>query len=74
MIPDNFVRLLLSIGIIIRDAAVLVVDTGLGIETGMKVYDSVSELSGNKKIYVTMSHYHPEHSLGVGGFPKDAIF
>jgi len=74
VIPDNFVRLVPNIGIIIGDEAVLVVDTGLGIENGMKVYDLVSELSGNKKIFVTISHYHPEHSLGVGGFPEDAIF
>ena len=74
VIPDNFVRLVPNVGIIIGDEAVLVVDTGLGIENGKKVYDLVSELSEIKKIFVTISHYHPEHSLGVRGFPEDAKF
>ena len=74
VIPDDFVRLVPNIGIIIGDEAVLVVDTGLGIENGKKVYELVSKLSEIKKIFVTISHYHPEHSLGVGGFPEDAIF
>ena len=39
----------------------------------MKVCDFVSELSGNRKNFITISHYHPEHLLGVGGFPEDAI-
>lgn len=42
VIPDNLVRLVPNIGIIIGDEAVLVVDTGLGIQNGMKVYDLVS--------------------------------
>ena len=57
VIPDDFVRLVPNIGIIIGDEAVLVVDTGLGIENGKKVYELVSKLSEIKKIFVTISHF-----------------
>tara|TARA_Y100000385_G_C12830395_1_gene524271 strand:+ start:260 stop:724 length:465 start_codon:yes stop_codon:yes gene_type:complete len=33
-----------------------------------------AELSGSKRLLITITHYHPDHSLGVGSFPDDAIF
>jgi glyoxylase-like metal-dependent hydrolase (beta-lactamase superfamily II) len=74
IIPDNFVRLVPNIGIVVGQNAILVVDTGLGIENGSRVYEATKELSEDKKIYTTITHYHPEHSLGVDGFGEDAVF
>jgi glyoxylase-like metal-dependent hydrolase (beta-lactamase superfamily II) len=46
----------------------------LGIENGSRVYEVIKELSEDKKIYITITHYHPEHSLGVEGFGENVIF
>ena len=74
IIPDNFVRLVPNIGIVVGANVILVVDTGLGIENGSRVYEVIKELSEDKKIYITITHYHPEHSLGVEGFGENVVF
>lgn len=50
-----------------RDA-VLVVDTGLGPANGQTVYDVVQRLAPGKPIYLTLTHFHPEHGFGVQAF------
>jgi glyoxylase-like metal-dependent hydrolase (beta-lactamase superfamily II) len=74
IIPDDFVRLVPNIGIVVGSTAILVVDTGLGIENGARVYEAVKELRQDKKMYTTITHYHPEHSLGVEGLGNDVVF
>jgi len=74
IIPDNFVRLVPNIGIVVGANVILVVDTGLGIENGSRVYEVIKELSEDQKIYITITHYHPEHSLGVEGFGENVVF
>ena len=74
IIPDNFVRLVPNIGIVVGANVILVVDTGLGIENGSRVYEVIKDLSEDKKIYITITHYHQEHSLGVEGFGENVVF
>lgn len=74
VIPDNFVRLVPNIGIVEGSTAILIIDTGLGIENGSRVFETIKELRQDKTIYTTITHYHPEHSLGVEGIGNDAIF
>ena len=74
VIPDNFVRLVPNVGIIVGSEATLVIDTGLGLANGKTVQDAVDSVADNETLYVVITHHHPEHSLGVDGLSNDAVF
>jgi len=57
----------------IGDNATLVVDTGLGNSNGALVARIAKRLSKGPKLFLTTTHYHPEHAAGVGGFPPETI-
>lgn len=58
---------------VIGDAATLVVDTGLGPSNGATVARVAKRLSKGSKLFLTTTHYHPEHAAGIGGFPPETI-
>jgi glyoxylase-like metal-dependent hydrolase (beta-lactamase superfamily II) len=63
-----------NIGIVIGDRAVLVVDTGLGSRNGATIARVVRKLAPqNQKLFLTTTHFHPEHAGGEGGFPAGTI-
>jgi len=62
-----------NIGIVVGKDAVLVVDTGLGRKNGATVAKAVKKLAPHRRIYLTTTHFHPEHAAGVLGFPADTI-
>jgi glyoxylase-like metal-dependent hydrolase (beta-lactamase superfamily II) len=55
------------------DAATLVVDTGLGNQNGALVAGVAKRLSKGPKLFLTTTHYHPEHAAGIGGFPPQTM-
>lgn len=65
VIPDLGVPLVPNIGIVGGRDAVLVIDTGMGPRNASKVLRAVEEIAGNREIYVTTTHFHPEHSYGA---------
>src|ERR1700686_917245 len=62
-----------NVAIVIGGRATLVVDTGLGPRNGATVARAAAKLSGNQKLFLTTTHFHPEHAAGDGGFPLNAI-
>jgi glyoxylase-like metal-dependent hydrolase (beta-lactamase superfamily II) len=62
-----------NIGIVVGSKAVLVVDTGLGPRNGAAAYRLAHELAPGHKVYLSTTHFHPEHAAGDAGFPKDTI-
>jgi glyoxylase-like metal-dependent hydrolase (beta-lactamase superfamily II) len=62
-----------NIAIIVGDRAVLVVDTGLGARNGSTISRVVSKLAPNRKLFLTTTHFHPEHASGETGFPPATI-
>lgn len=58
---------------VIGDNATLVVDTGLGNKNGATAARVAKKLSKGRKLYVTTTHYHPEHAAGINSFPPEAI-
>jgi glyoxylase-like metal-dependent hydrolase (beta-lactamase superfamily II) len=58
---------------IVGDDATLAVDTGLGNSNGALVARVAKRLSKGKKLFLTTTHYHPEHAAGIGGFPPETI-
>src|SRR5690242_17424998 len=62
-----------NIGIVVGNGATLVVDTGLGPRNGATIMRVVKKLSANQKLFLTTTHFHPEHAAGEAGFPADTI-
>jgi len=62
-----------NIAIIVGSRATLIVDTGLGSRNGATISRVAGKLSGNQKMFLTTTHFHPEHAAGEGGFPANTI-
>jgi glyoxylase-like metal-dependent hydrolase (beta-lactamase superfamily II) len=62
-----------NIGIVVGENATLVVDTGLGARNGATVARVAKRLAPNNKLYLTTTHFHPEHAGGASGFPPETI-
>src|SRR5450755_4502190 len=58
---------------VVGDNATLVVDSGLGTANGRTVARVAKRLSKGPKLFLTTTHYHPEHAAGIGGFPPETI-
>jgi glyoxylase-like metal-dependent hydrolase (beta-lactamase superfamily II) len=63
-----------NIAVIVGANATLVVDTGLGPSNGATIARVVSKVApGNRKLFLTTTHFHPEHASGDAGFPPNTI-
>jgi glyoxylase-like metal-dependent hydrolase (beta-lactamase superfamily II) len=62
-----------NVAIVVGQRATLVVDTGLGPRNGATVARAAAKLSGNQKLFLTTTHFHPEHAAGEAGFPPNTI-
>ncbi len=60
-----------NIAFVVGDKATLAIDTGLGPRNGATVAKIAARLSTKgQKLYLTTTHYHPEHAGGQSAFPK----
>jgi glyoxylase-like metal-dependent hydrolase (beta-lactamase superfamily II) len=63
-----------NIAIVVGTHSTLVVDTGLGPRNGATVARVAQELApNNRKLFLTTTHFHPEHAAGEPGFPPGTI-
>jgi glyoxylase-like metal-dependent hydrolase (beta-lactamase superfamily II) len=63
-----------NIAIIVGNGATLVVDTGLGPSNGATIARVAAKLApGNRKLFLTTTHFHPEHASGEAGFPGGTV-
>jgi glyoxylase-like metal-dependent hydrolase (beta-lactamase superfamily II) len=62
-----------NIGIVVGENATLVVDTGLGPRNGVTVAKVAKRLAPQNRLYLTTTHFHPEHAAGEPGFPAGTI-
>ena len=62
-----------NIGIVVGEKATLVVDTGLGPRNGATAARVAKRLAPDNKLYLTTTHFHPEHAAGESGFPAGTI-
>jgi glyoxylase-like metal-dependent hydrolase (beta-lactamase superfamily II) len=62
-----------NIAIVVGSKATLVVDTGLGPRNGATAARVAGKLSNNQRLYLTTTHFHPEHAGGEPGFPPATI-
>ncbi len=63
-----------NIAIVVGTRATLVVDTGLGPRNGATIARVAAKLApGNQKLFLTTTHFHPEHASGDAGFPAGTV-
>lgn len=72
VILDDNARLVPNVGIVVGEKATLIIDTGVGDRNGRIVLDEARKVSRNTELYVTATHFHPEHDLGANAFPPNA--
>jgi glyoxylase-like metal-dependent hydrolase (beta-lactamase superfamily II) len=62
-----------NIGIVVGERATLVVDTGLGARNGAIVMKQAEKLKKSPILYLTTTHFHPEHAMGEQAFPAHTV-
>lgn len=72
VIPDQGVPLVPNIGVACGDQAVLVIDTGMGPHNAANVLTKVREIANDRPLFVTTTHFHPEHSYGIAALAPHA--
>ncbi len=62
-----------NVGIVVGNRATLVIDTGMGARNGAIVAKAAEKLAKTPNLYLTTTHFHPEHAMGVQSFPARTI-
>jgi glyoxylase-like metal-dependent hydrolase (beta-lactamase superfamily II) len=62
-----------NVEIVVGNRATLVVDTGMGARNGATVVREAQKLAKTPRLYLTTTHFHPEHSTGEQAFPPSAV-
>lgn len=66
LIPDaDYIPMVPNIGIVVGAWATLVIDTGFGPNNARIVLREARRLSGQRPIFLTHTHCHPEHGFGA---------
>lgn len=74
VIPNDGVDLVPNIGVIGGTDAVLVVDTGIGTANAAEVLAFATEAAKGRRLYLTTTHFHPEHAFGAQVFAGEATY
>lgn len=73
VLRDRRIWLVPNIGIVVGRDSALVVDSSLGTGNGERVLDAARRLAGpNRRLFLTTTHFHPEHATGATVFRRDA--
>lgn len=62
-----------NVEIVVGNRATLVVDTGMGARNGATVVREAQKLAKTPRLYLTTTHFHPEHSTGEQAFPPGTV-
>lgn len=68
VICDHRVPLVPNVGIVLGKQSALVIDTGMGAANGHRVLELAQSLAGTRDLYLTITHFHPEHGYGAEPF------
>jgi glyoxylase-like metal-dependent hydrolase (beta-lactamase superfamily II) len=74
VVPDRHVLLVPNIAVIGGTDAVLVVETGLGPRNAEKVLKFAADRAKGRRLYLTTTHFHPEHAFGAHVFAGQATY
>jgi glyoxylase-like metal-dependent hydrolase (beta-lactamase superfamily II) len=74
VIPDsNHTLLVPNIGIIVGSRATLVIDTGFGPDNARAVLEQAHRIGGGRPVFLTHTHFHPEHGFGANVVAEEVI-
>jgi glyoxylase-like metal-dependent hydrolase (beta-lactamase superfamily II) len=74
VIPDRRVEFVPNVGIVVGDDAALVIDTAMGAENGARILREARRIAANRKLFLTTTHFHPEHAFGAHAFKGEATY
>jgi glyoxylase-like metal-dependent hydrolase (beta-lactamase superfamily II) len=74
VIPNRGVDLVPNVGVIGGDHSVLVVETGMGPRNAEKVLAFAADYAKGRRLYLTTTHFHPEHAFGAQAFAGEATY
>jgi glyoxylase-like metal-dependent hydrolase (beta-lactamase superfamily II) len=72
--PDRHALLVPNIGVIGGTHSVLVVETGMGPGNAEKVLKFAVGQAQGRRLYLTTTHFHPEHAFGAQVFAGEATY
>ena len=64
----NWTPVVPNVGFVTGSKAILVVDTGIDRASGEAILAAAERIARGRKIYVTATHFHPEHGFGAIAF------
>lgn len=73
VVPDGRVPLVPNLGVVVGRRAALVVDTAMGPRNGERVHELARSLAGERSLFLTVTHFHPEHGYGAQSFADATI-
>jgi glyoxylase-like metal-dependent hydrolase (beta-lactamase superfamily II) len=74
VVPDRHALLVPNIGVIGGTHSVLVVETGMGPGNAEKVLKFAADHAHGRRLYLTTTHFHPEHAFGAQVFAREATY
>ncbi|MFJ6900628.1 MBL fold metallo-hydrolase [Streptomyces hokutonensis] len=74
VVPNQKTDLVPNIGVIGGTQSVLVVDTGLGPENAENVLEFARDFAKGRRLFLTTTHFHPEHAFGAQAFAGEATY
>jgi glyoxylase-like metal-dependent hydrolase (beta-lactamase superfamily II) len=74
VVPDRHALLVPNVGVIGGTHSVLVVETGLGLRNAEKVLEFADDYAKGRPLYLTTTHFHPEHAFGAQVFAGHATY
>ena len=54
-----------NVGIVVGERAALIIDSGLGADNADRVFTALRSVSRLERVYLTQTHFHPEHGYGA---------
>ncbi len=74
VVPNRHIDLVPNIGVIGGTRSVLVVETGMGPRSAEKVLRFAADYAQGRRLYLTTTHFHPEHAFGAQTFAGEATY
>lgn len=74
VVPNQGVQLVPNIGVVGGAHSVLVVETGMGPANAERVLAFAAEVAKGRRLYLTTTHFHPEHAMGAQVFAGQATY
>jgi glyoxylase-like metal-dependent hydrolase (beta-lactamase superfamily II) len=74
VVPNRHIQLVPNVGVIGGTHSVLVVETGMGPRSAERVLRFAVGQAKGRRLYLTTTHFHPEHAFGAQMFAGEATY